>query len=93
MRDNDFLKTYNYIRNERIGENIQHRREELGLTLREAASATGVSLTELASFEYGAMEIYPETLMKLCQGLKTDYNTLFEGLEDLPLPESMESNL
>lgn len=91
MDNLQFMKTFEDIKKMRIGERIQLRREELGLTLKEMAATMKINAIELAAYEYGALEIYPDTMIKLCQTLRTTPDYLCEDLEGIKVQDVLVS--
>ncbi len=73
----------NFCLNEYVGEQIKKRREELGLSLSEAAQILQIKTGELAAFEYGAREIYPDMIFKLCRVFRTNAGYFFDGIDDM----------
>lgn len=62
----------------RLGENIAEERKKRGMTLRELASASGVSFQNITKIENGKYNVSIDILDKLCKalGLKIDLNGL-----------------
>jgi transcriptional regulator with XRE-family HTH domain len=63
-----------------IGDHLQHRRIELGLSQREVAEAIGVSRQLYARYERGLSRISSETLKKLSKFLRVTLESLYAGI-------------
>lgn len=63
-----------------FGTFIKSRREELGLSIHELSSTSGISVSYLSRVERGLRDIpNPTYLRKLAVGLKTDYERLMQA--------------
>jgi XRE family transcriptional regulator, stress-response regulator len=73
---------------EAVGEALRRRRLAQGRTLREVATAAGVSLTYLSEVERGRKEASSEVLEAVCAALRLGLAELFfEVAEPLALAE------
>jgi transcriptional regulator with XRE-family HTH domain len=73
---------------EAVGEALRRRRLAQGRTLREVATAAGVSLTYLSEVERGRKEASSEVLEAVCAALRLGLAELFfEVAETLALAE------
>ena len=72
-----------------VGEALRRRRQSQGRTLREVATAAGVSLTYLSEVERGRKEASSEVLEAVCAALHLVLaELLFEVAETLAAPEA-----
>ena len=61
-----------------LGQRIQERREELGITRAELARRLGVTSTAVANYEGGKNALREDLLLKLFQVLDVDPNYLYQ---------------
>lgn len=91
MTNDRFMQIYEDLKKQKIGANIQKRREQLGLSLNDAAAALGINSAELAAYEYGAEEIYLDMAFKICELLKADMDYFTRGLEKITVREVLNA--
>lgn len=64
-----------------IGKRIKARREDLGLTQEDLATAVGIKQPSLCSIEGGkTKKLYADTLAGLCRELRVTFEYLFYGV-------------
>ena len=66
--------------NEAVGERIRARRHELGLTLKQVANRTGLSVSLISQIELGKSAASVLTLYKVATALGTRVATFFEAV-------------
>jgi transcriptional regulator with XRE-family HTH domain len=68
----------------RMGANIQERRESLGLSRRELADQSGLTLATISALERGKR--WPEllTVKLLCKALRFNASSFFDGIRREP---------
>lgn len=77
-----------------LGAAVRARRESLGLTLQEASSSAGVSLTYLSDVERGRRLPSLDVLDKIGTGLKSTARGLLEDVfpwDDVPEPDAVHA--
>jgi len=78
-----------------IGQRIREKRKERGLTLKQLAEATGLTVTYLSDVERGATQPSLKTLGRVATGLIISTTDLLSGVEllgdesDEALPEGL----
>jgi transcriptional regulator with XRE-family HTH domain len=66
-----------------FGQEIRRRRQALGLTLEQLASASGLTPNYIGTIENGKRDPSLSTVMALAKGLQTEVAELFGGVEGL----------
>ena len=66
-----------------LGKRLRWRRNLLGLTQRQLATAVGVRLQQIQKYECGANRISAARLWQLAQVLKAPVSYFFEGLQPI----------
>lgn len=80
-----------------LGQRVRERRNELGLTLKQVAQATDLSIAYLSDVERDRTRPSLKTLGKIAEGLKTTATDLMSGAEgfapasDEALPEGLRA--
>ncbi len=64
-----------------VGMSLQKRREELGLSLSDAASALDIKTEDLEEYEAGEKEIFNDVLLKLKRVFGIDIENYFKDSE------------
>ena len=72
---------------QKLGQNLQARARELGLSDAEVARRLGLGQSRYANYVSGLREPDFETFIKICRVLETEPNTM---LEFVPLPQDQE---
>jgi transcriptional regulator with XRE-family HTH domain len=75
----------------RIGSAIRRRRRLMGLSLRELARASGISLQQIQKYEVGASSISAAQLWKFAHCLAVPVEHFYERL-DAPAPRETRSS-
>lgn len=65
----------------KIGENIFHRRIELGMTQHDVARATGINRASFANIENGNQKVSIEMLLKIAECYKCNLFYLLKGVD------------
>ena len=73
-----------------LGEMIRHRRQQLGLSLRDVENQTGISRANLSRTEAGEAGARPETLGALSAVLRLPLADLYEAA-GMPIPQRLPS--
>jgi transcriptional regulator with XRE-family HTH domain len=76
-----------------LGSIVNRQRNRLGLTLKNIADQSGVSISHLARIEKGERYPSPNVLRKIAKPLSIDEKELFNLAGYMPLEESKEADL
>lgn len=68
------LKTIDYLFYRELGNEINRRRKERGLSLRDLSKQTGFSRTLIDNWELGIQRIKKEQFERLCEALQVTNN-------------------
>lgn len=71
-----------------LGEYIRHRREVIGMSLRQLAEQSGYNHGSLSLIENGLRAPTPETLQRIAEALGLDYEDLY-AVSGISLPEKL----
>jgi transcriptional regulator with XRE-family HTH domain len=71
-----------------LGEYIRHRREVIGMSIRQLAEQSGYSHGSLSLIENGLRTPTPETLQRIAEALRVDYEDLY-AVGGISLPEKL----
>lgn len=66
-----------------VGENIQARRKELGLSQELLAKEVGVTFQQIQKYEKGTNRISASRMYAVAKVLKVDANYFYSGIEDM----------